>query len=374
MSGISRRRLLESAGVAASGAALGAFGRGLADEASATSAGPIPFHARHQAGITTAPQAQLAFAAFDVTAREAAALGGLLRVWSRAAERLTRGEPVGNAPAAGPARLTVTFGFGASLFDGRFGIAQRRPPALEDLPAFRGEELDPARSNGDLAVQACADDPDVAFGAIRALAELGRGSAIVRWIQRGFRGAPRDGVSRNLIGFRDGTNNLDPRDASAMAANVWAGDPDWMRDGTYLVVRRVRLRVEHWDSVSVAEQERTIGRRKASGASVGRRLPADSHVRVANPGSTGSDSERILRRSYSFAEGLDPSFGELEAGLFFICFQRDPRRQFVPIQRRLAVHDHLGEYTFNTGSGLFAVPPGIRPGSYVGQDLLGTAA
>jgi deferrochelatase/peroxidase EfeB len=185
-----------------------------------------------------------------------------------------------------------------------------------------------------------------------------------------------------LLGFKDGTNNLDPRDEEVMARNVWVGpddEPAWMRGGTYTVVRRIRMRIEHWDSVSLEEQERTFGRRKVSGAPFGgeaesdpvdpAKLPPDCHIIQANPGTPGSEAERILRRSYSFSDGFDSRFGELDAGLFFICFQRDPRKQFIPIQTRLAENDHLSEYTFHTGSAVFAIPPGVREGEYIGQTL-----
>jgi deferrochelatase/peroxidase EfeB len=236
-----------------------------------------------------------------------------------------------------------------------------------------------------LCVQACADDPQVAIHAVRNLAALGRGTVTVRWVQQGFRSAPAayPKSSRNLLGFKDGTNNLDPTDERLMAQNIWVGpddEPAWMRGGTYMVVRRIRMRIEHWDSVSLEEQERTFGRRKVSGAPFGwetesdpvdpAQLPPDCHIIQANPRTPGSETERILRRSYSFSDGFDMRFGELDAGLFFICFQRDPRRQFIPIQTRLAENDHLSEYTFHTGSAIFAIPPGVREGEYVGQTLL----
>jgi deferrochelatase/peroxidase EfeB len=282
------------------------------------------------------------------------------------------------APHQSSPRLTVTFGFGPSLFGGRFGLAALRPSALAELPRFRGDRLEPGRSGGDVCVQACADDPDVAFDAIRTLAALGRGVVAPRWLQQGFRPEAEEG-SRNLLGFRDGTNNLDASDEGLMAKHVWVGEddePEWMRNGTYMVVRRIRVRLEHWDSVSVTQQERAIGRRKRSGAPFGRRgetdpvdparLPPDSHVALAGP---ASDEERILRRSYSFVDGLDSRFAEWDAGLFFICFQRDPRRQFVPIQRRLSENDRLSEYVVHTGSAIFAIPPGVQEGGYIGQTL-----
>ncbi len=231
-----------------------------------------------------------------------------------------------------------------------------RPQALADLPAFRGDRLEAGRSGGDIGVQACADDPQVAFHAVRTLARIGRGVAGARWSQSGFDSAPDGRTGRNLMGFKDGTNNLDASDAAAMRRNVWVGnrdEPAWMRGGTYLVIRRIRIRIERWDASDLDEQETDVGRRKVSGAPFGARSefapvvpelePRRSHIMLANPRTAGSEAERILRRGYSFDDGLLPD-GKLDAGLFFAAFQRDPRRQFVPIQRRLAEHDLLGEY------------------------------
>ena len=296
----------------------------------------------------------------------------------------------GEAQGLGAARLTLTLGFGPSLFrrgEDRIGLGRRQPAALVDLPPFAGDQLELERGGGDLCIQACADDPQVAFHAVRNLATIGRGTVVVRWMQRGFRtsraSAPLTG--RNLLGFRDGTNNLDARDPAQMATNVWVGSddgPPWMVGGTYMVIRRIRMRLEHWDAVSLAEQERTFGRRKISGAPFGGELesdpvvvsavPPDCHIIQANPRTAESEAERILRRSYSFADGLDSRFGELDAGLFFVCFQRDPRRQFIPIQQRLSQHDHLREYIFHTGGGIFAIPPGIHPGGSIAGKLLTT--
>jgi deferrochelatase/peroxidase EfeB len=375
---LSRRRFLELGGAVAGGAAAGSLGVRVAS-GGGDGDHALDFFGAHQAGVVTPPQSHLWFAAFDVTAEDRAGLRSLLESWSHTAARLAAGEPAGAADSGetvglAPARLTVTFGLGPGLFDHRFGLARLRPPALADLPGFAGDELDSARSGGELFVQACADDPAVAFHALRMLSEDGRGAAMLRWAQRGFRSADAKGVSRNLLGFRDGTNNLDASDEAAMGSHVWADSPGWMRGGTYGVVRRVRIRVEHWDAVERSEQERTIGRRKRDGAPLAGGFPADSHVRQANPRRSGSERERILRRGYSFSDGIDERFGELDAGLFFVCFQRDPRRQFVPIQRRLATGDHLSEYVFHTGSAVFAVPPGADRGSYVGAPLFEAAA
>jgi deferrochelatase/peroxidase EfeB len=406
---ISRRDLLKAAGVATVAVGLG----GDPARASGRSPGSIAFHGVHQAGVTTPQQARLVFAAFDVTAMSRSDLRALLVRWSTTAADLCAGRPAatlvharsqaptdsGEAAGLGAAGLTLTFGLGPGVFDERFGLASARPAPLADLPPFAGDQLDPRLTGGDLCVQACADDPQVAEHAVRNLARLADGAAVLRWQQHGFISRPADGgTPRNMLGFKDGTNNLDAGDEARMRANVWAAadsSPAWMLGGTYLVARRIRNFVEHWDSSSLAEQERSIGRRKASGAPLGarqeddpvdpRRLPPDAHIIVANPRTgAASERERILRRGYGFADGLDPLTslrrgddgsaveGLQDSGLMFLAFQQDPRRQFVTIQARLAASDHLDEYLAHVGSGIFAIPPGVPGrGGYIGQTLLG---
>jgi deferrochelatase/peroxidase EfeB len=393
---ITRRRLLASWGVGGAAVAAGgalALGR---DGRDPISQQVVPFHGEHQAGITTPAQDRLHFAAFDVEEGVAARdLRDLLRAWSAAAARMTAGQPVGGddepiAPPADtgealdltPAHLTVTFGVGPTLFDARFGMAARRPAALRELPPLPGDELDPARSGGDLCVQACADDPQVAFHAVRNLARIGRGAVTVRWSQLGFgrtaSTSRAQATPRNLMGFKDGTNNLEAEDAEALERHVWAAGPPWLRGGTYLVARRIRMLIEVWDRTSLDDQERTIGRHKRSGAPLGAHdefarlrpetLPASSHVRLAGPSSNGGAA--LLRRGYSFTDGLDDRLGQLDAGLFFLSFQRDPAA-FVAVQRRLGSDDALNEYIKHVGSGVWAIPPGARRGGWVGETLLG---
>ncbi|HWM39033.1 MAG TPA: iron uptake transporter deferrochelatase/peroxidase subunit [Streptomyces sp.] len=378
-----------------------------AEAVSVDSGAPVPFHGEHQAGIATAVQDRLHFAAFDVITDDRAELIGLLKDWTRAAARMSQGEPVGKGAVGGPdwappddtgealglkpSRLTLTFGIGPSLFDGtgkgkggskgkgrnkdRFGIAARRPAALEDLPAFPGDNLDARRSDGDLCVQACADDPQVAVHAIRNLARIGFGKVTVRWSQLGFgktsSTTPEAQTPRNLFGFKDGTRNISGGDSAALDKHVWAGkkdSPDWMAGGSYLVARRIRMHIEIWDRTPLAEQETIIGRSKGEGAPAGRRRERDAvrmsaqppaaHVRLAHPDT--NDGIRLLRRGYSFTDGSD-GLGRLEAGLFFLAYQRDVREGFVPLQRRLARDDtELNEYIQHVGSAVFAIPPGVR--------------
>jgi deferrochelatase/peroxidase EfeB len=410
MSPITRRKLLRSAGIGAAGIGLGAGGYLVGQEsaeASGNGTGSVPFYGEHQAGIDTAAQDRLHFASFDLLTENPGELRELMREWSRAAAEMTAGEMIGDvndmklAPPDDtgetvgllPSNLTVSFGFGPSLFEKRgLGLAAKRPAALREIPPLPADELNQLESGGDICVQACSDDPQVAFHAVRNLARIGRGTVAMRWSQLGFGRTSSTSRSqdtpRNLMGMKDGTANIRAEDSEAMRRFVWVGGegPAWMRGGSYLVTRRIRMLLEVWDRSSLEDQEQTIGRAKYSGAPLGGHdefeplpldagsgrqptIPVDAHVRLAS--AQANDGERILRRGYSFTDGVDESLGELEAGLFFIAFQRDPERQFTAIQRRLGGGDALNEYIKHVGSAVFAVPPGARKGGYVGETLFG---
>jgi deferrochelatase/peroxidase EfeB len=394
---ITRRGLL----VAGTGAAVGAGAARALDSGDAphegVGTGRVEFHGARQAGIVTPAQDRLVFAAFDLRTRDRDELRYLLETWTAAGAQLTQGEPVpgpsdvgaappadtGEAAGLASARLTVTFGFGPSLFDERFGLAAQRPGKLRDLPRLPGDELDPERSGGDLCVQACADDPQVAFHAVRNLARLARGVAVMRWSQLGFGRTSTTSRSqstpRNLMGFKDGTNNVRAEDTKDLAEHVWvpeADGPAWLAGGTYMVTRRIRMLIESWDRAPLADQEDTIGRTKLEGAPLGGEhefdevdladQPANAHVALAQPSKNGG--VKMLRRGYSFTDGMDSRLGELDAGLFFIAFQRDPEH-FVRVQRRLGSVDALNEYIKHVSSAVFAVPPGVGRGEFVGQSL-----
>ncbi len=409
---LSRRRLLASAGIGAAGIGLGAggylVGHDAAEAEAADTSGAVPFYGEHQAGIATPTQDRLHFAAFDLETEDKADLQELMKEWTEAAAEMTEGRMIGDyagnheqlAPAddTGEAlglpasNLTVTFGFGPKLFDRPgLGLAALRPAELQPLPALPGDELNELESGGDICVQACADDPQVVFHAVRNLARIGRGTVTMRWSQLGFGRTSATSRSqetpRNLFGMKDGTANIKAEDGAAMDKYVWVDSgPAWMQGGSYLVSRRIRMNLEVWDRSALQDQEETIGRRKYSGAPLGEEdefdplplevkgddgkpvIPENSHVRLAS--ATENDGVRILRRGYSFTDGVDQSLGELEAGLFFIAFQRDPEAQFVALQRKLGQFDALNEYIKHVGSGLFAVPGGTKPGGYVGEALL----
>jgi deferrochelatase/peroxidase EfeB len=423
-----RRRLLGLAGAGAAGLAAagvaGALVRGSAEEPvdvnSAVDA--VEFYGEHQAGILTPAQDRLHFVSFDVTTTDRADLVELLRAWTDAAARMTRGQDAGRIGAVNgrpeappddtgeaiglpPAQLTLTVGFGPSLFRDasgadRFGLADRKPAALADIPRFIADDLRPELSGGDICVQACANDPQVAVHAVRNLARIGFGTVSVRWSQLGYGRTSSTSTSqqtpRNLMGFKDGTANLKAEDVDLVREQLWAraaDGPSWMDGGAYLVTRKIRMHIETWDRTSLREQEAIFGRTKGEGAPIGgsaefdepdfggteqassqtlgrngeTRIGPVAHIRLAHP--SFNNGAKLLRRGYNFVDGSD-GLGRLDAGLFFMAYQRDPRTQFVPVQRQLAGKDVLNEYIKHVSSGLFACPPGVRgPDDHWGRAL-----
>ena len=365
---------------------------GAESAAAATSGthGVVPFYGAHQAGIATPTQNYLQFAALDVVGDSVADLRRLLKTWTEAAARMSRGEAIGSmqtghkppvdtgeALGHGPNQLTVTFGFGPSLFQSRkkdrFGLARHRPAPLVDLPAFAGDRLEPAISGGDLGIQVCANDPQIAFHAVHDLIKQGIAIAQPRWLLAGFGRTANSftqALPRNLMGFQDGTANIMTEDAAAMDDFVWAAEPDspaWMRGGSYLVARRIKIALGLWDGTGLDGQENAIGRFKVGGEQL-HNMPRNAHILLANQ--EHNHGEQILRRGYSYTDGVDPVTGDAAAGLMFLCYQQDPRRQFIPIQHRIAGRDGLSQFTTHIGSSIFACPPGVKSGGYIGQQLL----
>jgi len=389
-----------------------------------------PFFGTHQGGIVTPQQDYTYLAVFDLQTDQRAEVIALLQRWTATANLMTRGQvagPLGSSDGVSsnnpddttsnpndiapgdsgealglaPSRLTITFGFGPGLFEhngvDRYGLAARRPEALVDLPKFNGDQLVPEKTGGDLCIQACANDAQVAFHAVRQLARLAYGKASIKWVQTGFQASPKDGsTGRNLMGFKDGTNNPSTTKSELMNQFVWAGDegPAWMKNGTYTVVRRIRITLEHWDRMQLSFQEQVVGRHKYTGAPLGKThefdpvdlaaqdsdgnpvIPANSHVRLSNAGS--NDGAQILRRGYSYNDGANfyverwPPWRqevEYDAGLLFIAHQRDPRTGFIRINAQLAKSDIMNQFITHVGSGIFATPPGAAEGSYVGAAL-----
>jgi deferrochelatase/peroxidase EfeB len=364
----------------------------------------VDFHGPHQAGILTPRQRYAAFVAFDLTAPDRAALGGLLRALTDRARTLTAGGPLPeNALATAPPPdsgllgprlradgLSVTVGLGSSAFDGRYGLGAARPRRLRPMDSFPNDRLDRAGCDGDLLLQLCAEQPDTVAHAVRELTRATRDGMRARWSVEANSPPPRPaGAPRNHLGFKDGTANPDVTDPADMDRVVWVGpgggEPGWAGGGSYQVVRVIRMRVEPWDALGLDAQQRIIGRRKDSGSPLsggaesdqpdyatdpdGTVTPFSSHVRAANPGTPATERTRILRRGYNYDRGLDGR-GDLDVGQVFVCFQQDLDRQFVAVQGNLA-NEPLARFVTPVGGGYFFALPGVRDRSdWYGRALL----
>lgn len=421
---VSRRRFLSGLGLTGLGAA--AIGTaGVADVGALSACSTDgdddqvdPFRGNHQAGVTTAQQEHLRIVAFTVLTGDREELRDMLSTWTAMAERMTRGdqttevgaltdadadinddpdnllnqvpEDTGEALDLASGNLTVTVGFGPSLFDDRFGLKDRKPEELEPLPKFPGDQLQNDLCDGDIVIQACADDPQVAVHAVRNLTRAGTGVVEVKWSQLGYGAASKttkeEDTPRNLFGFKDGTRNITADENDDIDSIVWVSDDGWMTGGTYMCVRRIRMLLEVWDRQILDDQQHTFARYKGSGAPIGTddenadvpfdlylgtggpAIPKDSHVFLAHPDQ--NDGQRMLRRTYNFIEGTD-SMGHLSAGLFFIAYVSAPSVNFTPIQMKLAHRDRINEYVRYESKAVFACPPGLAEGQDRGTALFG---
>lgn len=415
-SGLPRRRLFQgAAGGLAAGAMVGlgaGWGAGSAaavspadnDRDTVDLSNQHPFYNEPEpAGIKTPQQRYAVYMTFDLaTGALRSDLQVLLARWTAAIAQLMKGAPIGQvdsvrpgaigqdtgeASGLDPASLTVTVGIGPGIFDERFGLSTKRPAALKDLPALPSDNLVSASSGGDLSLQACADDPQVAYHAVRNLARMVRGTATTRWAVLGFgRASAGKGqeTPRNLLGFKDGTRNV--KADKEFDDFVWVDDPaeqQWLRGGSYQVVRKISMNIETWDADPINDQQSIFGRTKNVGAPLtghgefdtpnfhkkagagGSIIAADSHVALAAHENNGGI--KLMRRGYNYTEGIN-GFGQLDAGLLFIAYMNDPQH-FITLQAKLGASDRLNEYISHVGSGLFAVPAAPTTGHYIGEQL-----
>ncbi|TKI06709.1 Dyp-type peroxidase [Martelella alba] len=355
-----------------------------------------------QAGIRTPPQRYIFYMTFDLTTTQRAGLQVLLARWSGAIAQLMKGKSIGQVEPAreygvgfdtgealdlGPASLTVTVGLGPKVFTETYGLQDHKPPLLRQLRQLPSDAMRPELTGGDLSLQACADDPQVAYHAVRDLARIAKdtGAASTRWTVMGFgRASAGKGQStpRNLLGFKDGTRNI-VEDAD-FEKFVWIKDgPAWQRHGSYQVVRKIEMHIENWDTDRVSDQNAVFGRHKVSGAPLtgieefdtpdfNRKdadgqlvIPATAHIALA--AHENNHGLRILRRSYNYTDGINDE-GLLDAGLLFISYQNDPAH-FETLQAKLGAADALNEYISHIGSGIFFVPPAPQEGTYIGSAL-----
>ena len=408
---VNRRNFLKGTAAGAAGTALvgGVLIGGAHEDANAATQATdasaeqasYPFHGANQSGIMTpfAKQAATCVATFNFTATDKAALADLLQTITTRARFLTTGgiapnlgvsQPPSDSDVLGPVipadGLTATLSVGSTLFDDRYGLADRKPLKLQPLTAFPNDSPDPAWLHGDLLLQLSANHQDTVHHAIRDITKHTRGGMQLRWKIEGYNSPPRpSGTGRNLLGFKDGTAN--PTGALADSL-IWvddAAEPAWAQGGSYLAVRLIRMLVEFWDRVSINEQEGMFGRRRDTGAPLdgtnefdtpdykadpnGNVIAADAHIRLANPRTTATANQRLLRRSYNYDLGMDEN-GNLQAGHIFIAYQQDLERQFITVQKRL-IGEPLIDYVQPFGGGYFYTLPGVSDSSdWYGRTML----
>ena len=387
-----RREFLKKAGIGGAGLALGvsgasAFFANKAQEEKKISDGgeEISFYGEHQAGITTPMQKNIYFVVLDLHSTDKEEVIQMFKDWTDYSSKLVDGELVkkdgsnallppsdtGETVGLNPYRLTLTFGVSADFLK-KMGLEKKRPKEFRDLPPFPKEQLQEKYTGGDIVIQACADDEQVAFHAVRNLIRKARNTVTMKWSQSGFAAiGDRMSTPRNLFGFKDGTANVTKeKDFDKV---IWTDSDDWMNGGTYMAVRRIQMFLETWDRTNLQEQENTFGRYKESGAPFGKKdefdevdldlLPVDSHVRLAK-----EVNKPIYRRSYSYSDGIVEKTGQFDTGLLFLAFQKNPD-SFVKVQTNLGAEDKMNEYVTHIGSGLFACFAGVKKGEYLGQKL-----
>ena len=387
-----RREFLKKAGIGGAGLALGvsgasAFFANKAQEEKKISDGgeEISFYGEHQAGITTPMQKNIYFVVLDLHSTDKEEVIQMFKDWTDYSSKLVDGELVkkdgsnallppsdtGETVGLNPYRLTLTFGVSADFLK-KMGLEKKRPKEFRDLPPFPKEQLQEKYTGGDIVIQACADDEQVAFHAVRNLVRKARNTVTMKWSQSGFAAiGDRMSTPRNLFGFKDGTANVTKeKDFDKV---IWTDSDDWMNGGTYMAVRRIQMFLETWDRTNLQEQENTFGRYKESGAPFGKKdefdevdldlLPVDSHVRLAK-----EVNKPIYRRSYSYSDGIVEKTGQFDTGLLFLAFQKNPD-SFVKVQTNLGAQDKMNEYVTHIGSGLFACFAGVKKGEYLGQKL-----
>jgi deferrochelatase/peroxidase EfeB len=352
----------------------------------------VPFHGPWQAGIVNPPPPAACFVSFNVTATTRGELIDLRKTLTGRSRFLTQGGvpadlgPVAPPPDSGtlgpdiPADgLTVTVGFGSTLFDGRFGIAGRKPKHLTEMTSFSNDNLNPDLCGGDLLMQICAGSPDTAIHALRDIAKHTRGGMQILWRMDGFVSPERPArVPRNHLGFMDGIANPNVTDPDVADRLTWVvpgiDEPEWAVGGTYHVCRIIRMFIEFWDRVSLNEQQTMIGRYRASGNVLGtdslttppdfaadpkgKVIPLNAHIRLANPRTKATEDSRIFRRGYNYDNGVDLA-GNLDMGLIFNCFQQNLARQFIANQTRL-IGEPMVDYISPIGGGYFFAAPGVR--------------
>lgn len=378
---INRRTFLLAGATAAAGAAvLSSEERRLSHLVKGSTDSVEPFYGAIQPGIATPQQEHAQWTSFAFNGFDVASLHRLLRVWSTDAGLLMNAQPaMGDAEgelAVTASGLTITFGFGFSLYS-KLGISNKWPFAVNAIPSFSIDKLNPEFSDGDLIVQVCGHDRVRVHHASRELMRDARAFASVKWQQTGFLSGTElssGQTPRNLMGQKDGTANFDAA-SKEFQQTVLADSP---AGSTSMVVRRIRMDLDTWEKLNPVMKEQAIGRTLTTGAPLtggheftvpdytarsGDRfvIPVDAHMRRAH-----ETKSFLHRRGYNYQ--VETGAGT-ESGLMFVSFQADPAT-FIKIQKALAAMDSLNLWTTPIGSGLYFIPPGCQEGKWVGEGVM----
>ena len=293
--------------------------------------------------------------------------------------------------------LTITVAFAKTAY-AKLGVPDtEHPQDLVPIPWAQLSDAPRKTDNGDVLVQVCSDSIYVNEHVQRRIEEeLGDRFAIA-WVVAGAQrhnsraGRPNREEGRALIGFMDGTNNLNPRDNPADHELVFvdpekvssyppqvpaitggqpnpygggpqppqfpadlrappATEPAWTTGGTYVVVRASTIDTAVWDKQTLGSQEKIVGRFKVSGSALdkpddpqsppadpdyaadpnGATTPLTAHIRKSNPRTADDLARRIFRRGYPLV------LANIEAtlrGLVFVAFGRTITTQFEFITR-----------------------------------------
>lgn len=402
--GMSRRDFLKVAGIGGAGVVVGSSGLGTSLYAlnhfgkdNKKSKNKVDFYGQYQSGIVTDVQKHVYFVVLELSTRSVNEVKKMFQDWTTQSVKLMNGDVLaatsenallptvdtGEAVGLDAARLTLTYGISADFFT-KLNIQHLKPEELLDIPHFPKDQLDKKFTGGDIFIQACSDDPQINFHAVRNLIRSARDKVSMKWSQSGFNSYnDSDGkpdTPRNLFAFKDGTGNPKFKDKDMLNRFVFA-DKGWTKDGSYMVVRKIQMHIETWDRTSLEDQERTFGRHRDSGAPIGMKnefdeidiksknkkgelnIPEDSHVHLAKKAETN-----IMRRSFSYSNGINENTGAFDAGLLFISYQKSPA-QFIKLQSMMGRIDRLNEYITHRGSGVFIAFPGIKEGGYIGETL-----
>jgi porphyrinogen peroxidase len=250
------------------------------------------------------------------------------------------------APTAG---LSCVVGIGAEFWDRLFGAP--RPAGLHPFRELKGAGHTAPATPGDLFIHIRAERLDLCFELARVIGDrLGPAVRVVDEVH-GFRSFDQ----RDLLGFVDGTENPEGRDADEA---VLIGDEDpAFAGGSYLVVQKYVHDLAGWNALPVEAQERAIGRTKLDDVEFADEdKPADSHLTLNVIEDEDGDQQQIMRFNMPFGR-----VGSDEFGTFYVAYARTPtvieqmlENMFLGLGE--ATHDRILDFSTALTGNLYFVP------------------